>query len=1296
MGERKRWKKRIASAVLAAAMVVTQVGVWNYGKESVDAAENIIYADDMESEVETGWNIIWKQESDTSTEQRKIDEWASNNKTQWWAFKSATENTVTITRNVSVEAGRYLLLVDADGGKIDGQLSLIVENQKISKDMQFGEWDQFITNKTDEIILDDKSDITIQCTVNMQAEGWFDLDNLSLQKVEENENQNTYETKKLYFKYSGNQTPAIMFWDKNGESLQPEDSAAKVEVESKFCYPMEKASGENWYQIDLKYIADSIKNQDVGFDIVEITSDNTSKKWLKSYDYYWKNSPDAYVKIFDNTYTDPAIIQDEYDNVVSYAQALSDEESAQVVTDASIAVKRVKDLPSDFIMGMDISSVISEFASGVTYKDFDGKIIDNVTDFCKFLASQGITCIRVRVWNNPYDASGNGYGGGNNDVEKAKTMADACRAAGIKMLVDFHCSDLWTDPGKQQVPKAWKNYSLEEKESALQQFLKDSLNTIDPAKDTVTMVQVGNETTNGFIGETDITNMCKLFSAGAAGVRAYNGEVKVVIHETNPEKGNVTKWAKNLSDNSVNYDVLATSYYPYWHGTLDNLKSEFAKVKADYGKDVMVAETSYAYTLNDSDGHDNTVRVGNNDTGENTTEPFNEQGQATAIRNLIEAVNSVGGLGVFYWEPAWITVGDTTGLTGAAYEEQVAKNKAVWEKYGSGWASSFANEYDSEDAGKWYGGSAVDNEAMFYPDGTPTPGLHVWNYVKTGSKTNDVYLYSVGKAEELNQTIKVGENADIPETVTVTYSTGEVQEPVTWNAEELGKIDQNKPGVYEVSGVVNLTKEITQGLNKGQKQAEVTYKLTVKQANLITDAEDAGFEKGENFEVSGSGISDIPAKDDPYEGSYSMHWFAKDAAAVGTVTYNKEITLESGKYHFETVAQGAGAKISLNILDQSGKVLFEGEQMELNGWKNWMIPQVHFSLSQKTAVKLQIQVDMAAGGWGTADSLYLYKTGEVEKPDSGNGGNGGSGGGIYIPTTPTTPTTPTIPTTPETPSTGDTTITENLDGTTTETKTETTTNESGKEVEVTVTTEKDADGNVTGSREVSVIAEAGKNTSATVTVAKDADGKVTDVKAKVTQTGTGSKTNVTTTISGDVVSQIVKAAAADSVAIKVTVTDSKGNTKYTVSADSQDVTAGNKLKIVAVDKKTGKYKLVNANTYQVAEDGSVKVSLPKGADYALLSTKEAKTVEKAILKTVAPKKSTASVKKGKSTKLQMSSKLDMDNVKNITYSTSKKSVASISKSGKITAKKKGTVVVKAKVTLKNGTTKTVSMKIKVK
>ena len=174
-----------------------------------------------------------------------------------------------------------------------------------------------------------------------------------------------------------------------------------------------------------------------------------------------------------------------------------------------------------------------------------------------------------------------------------------------------------------------------------------------------------------------------------------------MIHVESPHKGTVAAWAKNLSDNNVNYDIIATSYYPYWHGTLSNLKSQFQTVKSTYGRDVMVAETSYAYTLEDSDGHENTVRVGNNDSGDNVTEPFTEQGQATYIRNLINAVNEAGGLGVYYWEPAWLTVGDTTGLTGDAYGSQVVENKTKWEKYGSGWASSYASEYDAKDAGKW-------------------------------------------------------------------------------------------------------------------------------------------------------------------------------------------------------------------------------------------------------------------------------------------------------------------------------------------------------------------------------------------------------------------------------------------------------------------------------------------------------------------------------------------------------------------------------------------------------------------
>ena len=120
--------------------------------------------------------------------------------------------------------------------------------------------------------------------------------------------------------------------------------------------------------------------------------------------------------------------------------------------EADINVEKVSNLSDDFIMGMDISSVISEFASGLTYQDFNGNEINNITDFCKLLKECGVTHIRVRVWNDPYTDDGKGYGGGNNDIDTAVEIAKGCQAAGLKMLVDFHCSDFGQIP-KQQAPK---------------------------------------------------------------------------------------------------------------------------------------------------------------------------------------------------------------------------------------------------------------------------------------------------------------------------------------------------------------------------------------------------------------------------------------------------------------------------------------------------------------------------------------------------------------------------------------------------------------------------------------------------------------------------------------------------------------------------------------------------------------------------------------------------------------------------------------------------------------------------
>lgn len=652
-----------------------------------------------------------------------------------------------------------------------------------------------------------------------------------------------------------------------------------------------------------------------------------------------------------------------------------EETEVDTTISGEITVEKIKKLPEDFIMGMDISSVMSLFASGVTYKDFEGNTINNITDFCKFLATNGITHIRVRVWNDPFDAGGNGYGGGNCDVATAAEIANGCRAAGLKMLIDFHCSDLWADPGKQQAPKAWANYSVAEKATAVEEFIGNALKTIDPNHETVDMVQVGNETTGGFVGVYNTADMCTLFSAGAKAVHEYNDAVKVVIHVTNPEKGNVTKWAANLNTYAVDYDVLATSYYPYWHGTLANLESELKTVKTTYGKDVMVAETSYAYTLEDSDGHSNTVRVGNNDSS--TSYPFTVQGQANSIRDVMETVNNAGGLGVFYWESAWLTVGDIRGLEGNALEAQIEANKAIWEKYGSGWASSYAGEYDAKDAGVWYGGSAVDNEAMFYPDGTPTAALYVWNYVKTGAVSKNVSVEAIANPET---TVNAGATLALPATVTVSYNSGDVEESVAWNTAEVEAIDTAVPGTYKVNGTVMFSKEINQGTYKDQTTAAVVYTVVVKPINLFTDAKDAGFESGTNYTIEGNGIKSIPSNEDVYAGNGCLHWYSA-SATTGVVTYNKVLTVEAGKYSLSAMTAGyAGEKVTLQILNVEKEVLFAGDAAVTTGWNLWDAAEVTFEVKETTDIMLRVVVEIQDGGWGSVDELYMYKVAEASKP----------------------------------------------------------------------------------------------------------------------------------------------------------------------------------------------------------------------------------------------------------------------------------------------------------------------------
>lgn len=391
------------------------------------------------------------------------------------------------------------------------------------------------------------------------------------------------------------------------------------------------------------------------------------------------------------------------------------------VSSSTLNIEKIENLSDEFILGMDTSCVPALEAGGVKYYDQEG----NEKDVFEILSENGINYIRVRIWNDPFTADGKGYGGGNCDIENAINIGKRASKYGLKLLVNFHYSDFWADPAKQKAPKAWAGMSIDEKSDALYNFTKDCLKKLCDEGVSVGMVQIGNETNGALCGETGSSEwgwqrITQLMSSGSKAVREVCPDALVALHFTNPEKtGSYQYYCKYLEQFDVDYDVFASSYYPYWHGTLDNLSSVLSDVAQTYNKKVMIAETSYAYTPNDSDYYTNTIGAGN---PLSKQYPFSLQGQTDFLHDLVDtAVNKTTNcIGVFYWEGTWISAG------GASYSE----NSSRWEEYGSGWASSFAAEYDPDDAGKWYGGCAVDNQAFFDSKGRATEALKAFALFK--------------------------------------------------------------------------------------------------------------------------------------------------------------------------------------------------------------------------------------------------------------------------------------------------------------------------------------------------------------------------------------------------------------------------------------------------------------------------------------------------------------------------------------------------------------------------------------
>lgn len=316
-------------------------------------------------------------------------------------------------------------------------------------------------------------------------------------------------------------------------------------------------------------------------------------------------------------------------------------------------------------LGIDISTYLEEKAAGAKY--YEGKKqIDPLKDFI----ANGVDLIRLRVWNNPYDENGKPYLGGTNDIANDLKIINETKGYGYKYIIDFHYSDFWVDPAKQTLPKSWKNLSFEEILKKVYEFTKESLTKIKETGAEISYVQIGNEITFGILwpyGQLTVgkdgkrqnfENFIAILNAGIKGAREVVPDTKIIIHL---EKSNDHKAYEEIfgaiQKANVDYDVIGMSYYPYWHGTMNELFYNIENCRKKFNKNVMIAELGFGFTLEDyllTNNGLSELKVTKENLEAELEYDITPEGQAGFIEEFIRRSKEAGLEGVCYWEPLWI------------------------------------------------------------------------------------------------------------------------------------------------------------------------------------------------------------------------------------------------------------------------------------------------------------------------------------------------------------------------------------------------------------------------------------------------------------------------------------------------------------------------------------------------------------------------------------------------------------------------------------------------------------------
>lgn len=285
---------------------------------------------------------------------------------------------------------------------------------------------------------------------------------------------------------------------------------------------------------------------------------------------------------------------------------------------------------NSFAKGADVGWLPQMEATGYKFYDADG----SQKDCLQLLKDRGMNTIRLRVWVNPSDDKASGH------CSKEETVAMAVRAQkmGMRIMIDFHYSDSWADPGKQNKPAAWKNHSFPELLNDVYAHTIDVLKALKNAGVTPEWVQVGNEIPGGMLwpeGSTDnFGQLAQLLNKGYEATKAIDKKIKVIVHLDEGNNSKKFRWFfDNAKANNVKYDVIGLSYYPFWIKTdykenIADLANNLNDMAARYDKEVMVVE------------------VGGIDTMEQNTYDM-----LVAVIKAVKAVPNNKGLGVIYWEP---------------------------------------------------------------------------------------------------------------------------------------------------------------------------------------------------------------------------------------------------------------------------------------------------------------------------------------------------------------------------------------------------------------------------------------------------------------------------------------------------------------------------------------------------------------------------------------------------------------------------------------------------------------------